>query len=167
MTVGTYLCDTWKKEILMGLHLFKASGGNTFKLLLLKAAASGSGTYTNTLTNVGTPGTGTPSLSNVGTDETTDTSGNAQYTAGGFTMTPNADPALDTTNHVAYIDWTTDPNWGTSATITSRGCVLYNSSTGGQPVGCFDFGVDKSSTLGTFTVQLPVAAYTTALVRLT
>src|SRR5579863_8415964 len=124
LTITTAMADSFKKELLMGSHLFKASGGNTFKMLLLTSAAAGAGTYNQVNTNVGTPGSSAPSTSNVGTDETTDTGGSAQYTSGGFTMTPNADPAVDGTNHIAYIDWTTDPNWGPAASISSRGAVL-------------------------------------------
>lgn len=166
LSITTSMADSFKKEVLMGTHLFKTSGGNTFKMLLLKAAASGAGTYNTQNTNVGTPGSSAPSTTNVGTDEATDTSGNARYTSGGFTMVTNADPALDTTNHVAYIDWATDPNWGTDATITSRGAVLYNSTASGAIVGVFDFGADKTCTTGTFTVVLPGAAYNTAIIRI-
>lgn len=166
ITVSTAMCDTFKKEILMGTHLFKASGGNTFKILLLKAAASGAGTYGTGTTNVGTPGSSAPSTSNVGTDEAADTSGNSQYTSGGFTMTPNADPALDTGNHVSYIDWTTDPNWGPAATITASGAVLYNSTASGAGVASFTFGGDKTSTTGTFTLTLPSPAFNTAVLRI-
>lgn len=163
LTITTSMADSFKKEVLMGSHLFKAAGGNTFKMLLLKAAASGAGTYNTANTNVGTPGTGAPTTSNVGTDEASDTSGNSQYTSGGFTMTPNADPTVGT--NIAWIDWTTDPNWGPAATITSRGAVLYNSTGSGTIVGVFDFGADKTSTTGTFTVVLPAPAFNTALIR--
>ena len=166
LSITTSVCDSFRKEVLMGTHLFKASGGNTFKVLLLKAASAGSGTYNTQNTNVGTPGSSAPSTSNVGTDEATDTSGNAQYTSGGFTMVTNADPSLDTTNHVSYIDWATDPNWGPAASITSRGAVLYNSTASGATVAVFDFGADKISTTGTFTITLPAPAYNTALLRL-
>ena len=166
LSITTAMADSFKKEVLMGSHLFKASGGHTFKMLLLKGASAGNGTYNALNTNVGTPGSGSPSTSNVGTDETADTSGNSQYTSGGFTMTANADPSLDNTNHIAYIDWNTDPSWGPAATITSRGAVLYNSTQSGLVVGVFDFGADKVSTTGTFTVVLPGAAYNTALLRL-
>jgi hypothetical protein len=81
-------------------------------------------------------------------------------------MTANADPGLDTTNHVAYVSWSTNPNWGPAASITSRGAVLWNSTLGGNIAAVFDFGADKTSTTGTFMVTLPVAAYNTALLRL-
>ena len=163
ISATTAICDSFKKEILMGTHLFKAAGGNTFKMALLKATASGSGTYDKSFTNYGS-GSGTPTTSNIGTDEAADTSGNAQYTAGGFTMTPNADPSTGT--DVAWVDWTTDPNWGPAATITSYGAVLYNSTASGAAVACFAFGADKTCTTGTFTVTLPAPAYNTALLRI-
>jgi hypothetical protein len=167
LTVNTAFADTWKQEVLEGIHLFKSSAGSTFKMLLLKAAAAGSGTYGTNTTNVGTPGSGSPTNANVGTDETTDTSGNGQYVSGGFTMTANANPGLDTSAHIAYISWSTNPNWGPSATITSRGAVLYNSSAGGNAVAAFNFGSDIASTLGTFTVVLPTNNSSSAIIRLT
>ena len=166
LTITTAMADSFKSEILQGIHKFLASGGNTFKMLLLTATAAGAGTYSQLNTNVGTPGTGSPTITNVGTDETTDTSGNNQYTSGGFTMTPNANPSLDLTNNVAYINWTTNPSWGPAATITSRGAILWNVTAGGNIVGIFDFGADKTCTTGTFTVTLPAAAYNTAIVRI-
>jgi hypothetical protein len=141
----------------MGTHLFKAAGGNTFKLCLLKATASGTGTY----------GAATTAYTNVtgNTDEANDTSGNNRYTSGGFTMTPNADPSVNGT--VAFIDWTTDPNWGTDATIVSRGAVLYNDTAAAKnAVAVFDFGSDKQSTTGTFTVTLPIPDSSNALIRI-
>lgn len=165
LTITTAMTDTFKKEILMGTHLFKTSGGNTFKMALFKAAAGGGGTWGAATTNYGS-GSGSPTNSNMGTDEASDTSGNAQYTAGGITMTPNADPALDTANHVAYIDWTTDPNWGPAATIAARGCMLYNSTASGAAVAVFSFGSDQSSITGSFILTLPTPSYSAALLRI-
>lgn len=166
ITISTTLVDTFKKEILMGTHLFKASAGNTFKILMTKATAAGSGTYGQASTNVGTPGSGAPTTANVGTDETSDTSGNAQYTAGGVALATNADPTLDTGNHVAYVDWATDPSWGPAATITACGAIIYNSTAGGNIVGTYTFGADKISTTGTFTITLPAPAAATAVIRI-
>jgi len=67
---------------------------------------------------------------------------------------------------VSWIDWTTDPAWTTS-TITARGALIYNSSRSNKAVAVLDFGADKTSTAGTFTVVLPVADASNALVRLT
>jgi hypothetical protein len=165
LTITQAMADSFKSEVLQGIHKFLASGGATFKMLLLNSTAAGTGTYNQLNTNVGTPGSGTPTTSNVGTDETTDTSGNNEYTSGGFTMTPNSNPTLDLTNNVAYINWATNPSWGPAASIASRGAILWNVTAGGNIVGVFDFGSDKTCTTGTFTVTLPAAAYNTAIVR--
>jgi hypothetical protein len=165
ITVSNAMTDSFKKEILMGTHLFKASSGNTFKMLMLKANASGSGTYGTSTTNVGTPGSGTPSSSNVGTDETSDsTFTTGGYSANGFTMTPNADPTI--ASNVAYVDWTTDPNWGSAATITACGAVLYNSSASGAVCATYTFSGDKTCTSGTFTITLPTPGAATAVLRI-
>jgi len=142
----------------MGLHVFAAAGGHTFKMALLRAGASIVGTY----------GAGSTNYSNVtgNADEATDSSGNAQYTAGGFTMTPNADPGLDTGNHVAYISWSTNPSWGPAASIIASGALLYNTSSSNKAAAVWSFAGDKTCTLGTFTITLPAAAYNTALLRL-
>lgn len=166
ISISNAMTDSFKKEVLMGTHLFKASSGNTFKMLMLKAAASGSSiTYGTATTNVGTPGTGTPSTAQVGTDETTDTTfTTGGYAANGFTMTPNADPTI--ASNVAYVDWTTDPNWGSGATITACGSVLYNSSASNAAVATFTFSGDKTCTSGTFTITLPTPGSATAVLRI-
>jgi hypothetical protein len=90
------------------------------------------------------------------------------YTAKGVTMSGVAQ-ATDTTNHVSYLDWSTDPSWATS-TITATDCLIFD-ETATAPVtdaSCYvgDFGGSKSSSSGTFTVVLPAAAYNTAVIRL-
>ena len=90
------------------------------------------------------------------------------YTAKGVTMATVAQ-STDTTNHVSYLDWDTDPSWATS-TITATDCMIFD-ETATAPVAdasCYigDFGGSKSSSSGTFTVVLPAAAYTTAVIRL-
>jgi hypothetical protein len=167
ITISTTVCDTFKQEVMQGYHLFLTSGGNTFKMAMVKSISVGTGTYGQATTNYGT-GSGSPTSSNMGTDETSDTSGNSQYTAGGFTMATNANPSLGT--HVAWVTWSTNPNWGPAATIVSCGCLLYNSSntggSAGRAVASYAFGGDQSCTTGTFTITLPSSAYTTALLRL-
>ncbi len=154
MAATTTMCDSFKKEVLMGTHLFKATAGNTFKIALIKSGMTG--TY----------GTASTNYSNItgNSDEATDTSGNNQYTAGGVTLATNADPTIST--NVAYIDWATDPSWGPAATISAAACMIYNSSASNAAVGVFDFGGTKASTTGTFTVVLPAPAYNTAIIRI-
>ena len=55
----------------------------------------------------------------------------------------------------------------TSATITARGALVYNSSAAGNPtVAVLDFGADKTSTSGTFTIQFPTADASNAIIRI-
>jgi VCBS repeat-containing protein len=54
----------------------------------------------------------------------------------------------------------------TSATITARGALIYNSSKSNRAVAVLDFGADKISTTGTFTVQFPAADASNAIVRI-
>ena len=156
MAITTTICNSFKTEVLNGLHNFNGASANTFKLLLLKVGATG--TYDKNVTNVGTPGSGSPTTSNVGTDEASGTG----YSSGGFTMTG---VAVTLSTDTAIVDWTTDPNWP-NASVSAIGAVLYNSTNSNRAVACFDFGGTVTSTGATFTVTLPAAAAATATVRI-
>jgi hypothetical protein len=84
------------------------------------------------------------------------------YTATGQTLV-GFTASLDT--NTAILDWTTDPSWPTS-TITARGALIYNSSKTNSAIAVLDFGSDISSTNGTFTVQFPLPAAATGLIRM-
>ena len=84
------------------------------------------------------------------------------YSAGGATLSGFVTGSSGTT---AWIDWTTDPSWG-SSTITARGALIYNASQGNKAVATFDFGSDKTTNDSTFTVVLPDADATNAIVRI-
>ena len=83
------------------------------------------------------------------------------YTAGGNTLAGNAISSGGTTAWLTFSDsaWTT-------ATITARGALIYDSTQSNAAIAVLDFGADKTSTAGTFTVQMPVAAASTALIRI-
>jgi hypothetical protein len=72
--------------------------------------------------------------------------------------------ALATSGTTAYLDWA-DSVW-TTATITARGAMIYNSTQGNRCVAVLDFGSDKTSTAGDFTVVFPAAAAGTAIIRI-
>jgi hypothetical protein len=107
---GNYLCTSFKKELLEGLHDFNV-GANTYKLAL----------YDN----------------------------NASPTTSGTT---------------AFIDFA-DLTFST-ATITARGALIYNSTNGNRTVCVLDFGSDKTSTAGDFTIVFPTADASNAIVRI-
>jgi hypothetical protein len=83
------------------------------------------------------------------------------YTAGGNTLT-GAAVTLDGTT--AIVDFA-DTSWA-SSTITARGALIYNSSKSNKAIAVLDFGGDKTSTNGTFTINFPAAAASTAIIRI-
>lgn len=83
------------------------------------------------------------------------------YTAGGNTLTGNAISFSGTTAWLTF----SDSSW-TTATITARGALIYDSTRSDAAIAVLDFGSDKTSTAGTFTVQMPTAAASTALIRI-
>ena len=54
----------------------------------------------------------------------------------------------------------------TTATITARGALIYNSTDSNKAVAALDFGADKTSTAGTFTIQFPTADASNAIIRI-
>lgn len=83
------------------------------------------------------------------------------YTAGGNTLTGATISSSGTT---AFVDFN-DTTWAT-ATITARGALIYDSSVSNKAVAVLDFGADKTSTAGNFTVQFPTADATNAIIRI-
>ena len=145
MAITSAICNSFKQEILEAEHNFTASTGNTFKLALYDTDAS--------------LGAGTTAYSS--SEEITNTSGTA-YTAGGKALT-SVTPTLDSSTAVCDF---ADVSW-TSASFTARGCLIYNDSHSTDASVCaIDFGGDKTATSGTFTIQFPAAAATTAIVRI-
>tara|TARA_Y100000033_G_C2747821_1_gene112113 strand:+ start:793 stop:1248 length:456 start_codon:yes stop_codon:yes gene_type:complete len=150
MAITSAICTSFKKELLEGLMDFNATSGSTFKIALIKANASQSGTYSAATTNYSDV-TGN-------SDELPATGG---YTSGGNTLT-NIDPT--TSGTTAFIDFA-DTSW-TSATFTTRGCIIYNTSQSNKAVMVIDFGADFSVSGGTFQIQFPTANASDAILRI-
>jgi len=150
MAITSAICTSFKKELLEGLMDFNATSGSTFKIALIKANASQSGTY----------GAATTNYSDVtgNSDELPATGG---YTTGGNTLT-NIDPT--TSGTTAFVDFA-DTTW-TSATFTTRGCIIYNTSQSNKAVMVIDFGADFSVSGGTFQIQFPTANASDAILRI-
>jgi len=136
MAIDTAVCNSYKQEILEGVHAL----GDTYKIALYGSAATlGASTTAYSATNE-VSGTG--------------------YQAGGETLTGFTSGLANGTAFITFAD----ASWA-NATITARGCLIYNSSKTNKAVAAFDFGGDITSTNGTFTVDLP-AAGANALVRI-
>ena len=145
---GNFMCTSFKKELLYGAHDFDAVSGDTFKIALYTSSA----TMTAATTAYAT---------------TNETSGTA-YVAGGEALTP-VDPTSSGTT--ALTDFS-DETWST-ATITARGALIYNTtpnttsiSLTNPSVVVLDFGSDKTSTAGDFTVVFPTADASNAIIRI-
>lgn len=140
------MCTSFKDQILEGVHDFRSSGGDTFKIALYSSAA--------TLDATTTAYTSSNEVANSGT-----------YSAGGGTLT-NVTPT--TSGTTAFTDF--DDISFTSATINARGALIYNTTpthTYTNPsVVVLDFGGDKISTSGTFTIQFPAADASNAIIRI-
>jgi hypothetical protein len=150
MAITSAICTSFKKELLDGIHSFLASGGDTYKIALIKAQASQAGTYSAATTNYSDV-TGN-------SDELGATGG---YTTGGNTLT-NINPTSSGTT--AFIDFA-DTSW-TSATFTTRGCIIYNTTESNKAVMVIDFGADFSVSGGTFEIQFPTADSSNAILRI-
>ena len=140
---GNFMCTSFKQELLVGTHNFTTSTGDTFKLALYTNSAS--------FTAATTAYTATNEVGNSGS-----------YAAGGGSLV-NVTPT--TSGTTAFADF--DDLAFTSATITARGALIYNDTAAGNPtVAVLDFGSDKTSTSGTFTIQFPTADASNAIIRI-
>jgi len=143
---GNFMCTSFKDELLEGVHDFRLTGGDTFKLAMYTNAASfTAATTAYTATN--------------------EVAASGSYVAGGGTLT-NVSPV--TSGTTAFTDFA-DLSF-TSATITARGALIYNTTPAhtytNPTVVVLDFGSDKTSTSGTFTIQFPTADATNAIIRI-
>jgi len=135
--------DSFKTDLLKGKFSFDTSGnsGSTFYLALYTSSASFSaGSTTAYSSSNEVSGTG--------------------YSAGGQALT-NLGVAIS--SNIAYVDF--DNETWTSATITARYGLIYKNSSN-EAVLVLDFGGDKTSTNGDFTVAFPAATSSAAIIRL-
>ena len=141
MAISSAICNSFKQEILVGTHNFTASSGDSFKLAMFTSSASlGAGTTAYSTSN---------EISGTG------------YTAGGQALT-SVTPVLD--GSTAVCDFA-DISF-TSASFTANGCLIYNDDQSDKAVCVVAFGGDKTVSNGTFTIQFPAAAASTAIVRI-
>lgn len=141
------LCNSFKQELLQGLHDFDNPGGNTFNIALFAAAASVSGTF----------GAGTTNYSQMGSDEATGTN----YSVGGIALA-SVTPVLS--GSVAILDFA-DAVFS-NVTLTSSGALIYNTTNGNRAVCVLNFGSDRTATATDFTVQFPLADAANAIIRI-
>ena len=145
MAITTAVCNTFKTGLLAKIFNFTQTTGDVFKIAL----------YTSSAT--------------INRDTTEYTTGNevasgGKYTTAGKALTVGSQTYTLKTS-TACVDFA-NVTWETS-TITARGALIYNdSATGDKSVCALNFGGDKTSTSGTFTVQFPSLTDTEAIIRI-
>jgi hypothetical protein len=142
MAITQALCTSFKREILVAEHDFTLTTGNSFKSALYTSSA--------TLSAATTAYTATAEVSGTG------------YTATGQALTNVTPSTSGTTALTDFVDQT----W-TTATITARGALIYNDTHASDAaVLVLDFGSDKTSTAGDFTIVFPAADASNAIIRI-
>jgi hypothetical protein len=150
MAISQAMVTSFKVEILDGIHAFgsaviRASAApDVFMLALYTSSA--------TLDATTTAYTVTDEVSSSGTN----------YPTGGLTLTVSQAPTY--TGTTAWLDF--DDLTFPSATLTARGALIYNLTQSNKAVAVLDFGSDKTSTAGNFTIQFPTANSTSAILRI-
>lgn len=148
MAISQAMCTSFKVEILNGIHAFgttvvrAATTADTFNLALYTSSAT-LGAATAAYTTSGeTSGTG--------------------YTAKGQALTVSAVPVASGTT--AILNFATETF--TTASITARGALIFNTTQADKAVAVLDFGGDKTSTAGDFSIVFPTFDATNAIIRI-
>jgi hypothetical protein len=150
---GNALCNSFKQELLEGVHNFTTSG-NTFKFAMYTNSQAGSelGGTSSTMDATVTAYSGSAS-------NEVSSSG---YSAGGGTLV-NVAPSLKSTS-TATTQF--NPFTFSGVTLTARGALIYNSTNSNKAVCVLDFGTDKSASSGAFTINFPTNDASNALIRI-
>lgn len=142
MAITQAMCTSFKQALLDGEMDFSSDTSQTYKIALFTSSATlGASTTAYSTTNE-VSGTG--------------------YTAGGNTLTISTNPT--TSGTTAFLSFS-NTTWST-ATITARGALIYQSGGSNPAVAVLDFGGDKTSTAGDFQIQFPTADASSAIIRI-
>lgn len=141
MAITQAMCTSFKKALLDGEMDFSSNTSQTYKIALYTSSASLDASTTAFTTSNEVSGTG--------------------YSSGGATLTVVAPTTSSTTAFLDFNDVTFS-----SATITARGALIYQSGGSNPAVAVLNFGADKTSTAGDFTIQFPTADASNAIIRI-
>jgi hypothetical protein len=145
MAITQAMATSFKVGLLDGVFDFGTGTSQVFKIALYTAAA--------TLDSTTTAYTTSDEVSSSGTG----------YTAGGNTLVVSQVPT--STGTTAFLDFA-DTTWS-AASITARGALIYLANGTTNPAVCvLDFGSDKTSTNGDFTIIFPAADSSNAIIRI-
>ena len=142
MAIAQAVANSFKKEILEGIHDLE-SGGDTFQLALYTSVATLSSATTSYTTS-------------------SEVAASGEYVAGGGVL--QTQQVSLATGGVAIVDFA-DLSF-TGVTLTARGALIYNTTESKKAVCVLDFGADKTATSGTFTIQFPQFTSSSAILRI-
>ena len=156
MAIASEICNSFKQEILVEVHNF-TGGTDDFKLALYSSNSASLGKAT---TAYAAPSS--PTADPTDTYEVT-TGGSSGYTGGGNTLTSTT-PVVNGDSACCLFATT---SWGSTASFTARGCLIYNSTNSNKSVCSINFGADKTVTSGTFTIEFPAQTASNAIIEIT
>ena len=156
MAITQSMCTSFKAELLLGAHDFRVTSGDTFKLALYDSSASIDANTTAYSTSNEVTG--------------------SNYSAGGEVLT-NLGVVTSENTASSGVGFTDFPDLTFSnVTVTARGALIYNTTPSADSnagttltnaaVAVLDFGSDKSSTDGDFTIIFPTASNSAAIIRI-
>ena len=146
MAISQAMVTSFKKALLDGEMDFSSNTSQSFKIALFTSSASLGATTTAYSTTNEVSGT--------------------NYTAGGNTLAlTGTNASVPTTSGTTAFLSFASTTWGT-ATITARGALIYKSGGGDPAVAVLDFGADKTATAGDFTINFPISAAGSAIIRI-
>ena len=156
MAITQAMCTSFKAELMLGCHDFRDASGDTFKIALY--------------TSVATIDANTTAYS--ASDEAT----GSNYVAGGIALTNTGVAAtnINANTGTGFTDFS-DATFG-NVTVTARGALIYNTTPSANGVAntaltnaavcVLDFGSDKTSTDGDFTIIFPTNDASNAIIRI-
>lgn len=136
MAITSAICNSYKKEIMEGVH----SSSDVYKIALFTNSASLDGSTSAYSSSNEVVGDG--------------------YSSGGAVLTNFSSGLSGSTAYITFADVVFS-----NATITARGCLIYNSSKSNKAVAVFSFGTDIQSVNGSFTIDFPQAG-SSSLIRI-
>ena len=142
MAISQAMATSFKVEILGGDFDFSSGTSQSFYIALYTSSATLGATTTVYSSSNEVSGTG--------------------YVAGGKVVGISTNAT--STGTTAWLDLA-NVTWGTS-TITARGCLIYLNSGSKPAIAVLDFGSDKTSTAGDFTIVMPGADSSNAIIRI-
>lgn len=149
---STAMPTSFKAELPRALHDFTITTGAIFKIALGKVGPAG--TY----------GAATTNYSDL-TGNSDEVSSGGGYTTGGFAWTAAQNITPLTSGTGAYWQWSVNPSW-TSASFSTIGCIIYNSSSSNRAVYVGSFGGTQTVTAGTLTLVQPTNGVGTSLLQI-